>query len=448
MTRMEEYRALTEALKQTPPALEYTLTRAQARRRARRFSVPAASLLGALTAFALAINLSPPFALAVGHVPILGELAQLLAFSPSLSAAVEHDYVQPVGLELTENEITLRVDSLIADEKQLNLFYSLSFPHAQFIDAQWDVLSAEGEDTLTGFGIVQWSDGESDGLRCIVVDFSGEATLPQALTLRCTVRPWDSEGESLKEPLAVFTFPLTIDPAYLKNGTVYELNQSITLNGQTVTVTTAEVYPTHLRLNLADHPDNTAWLVGLDFHLTDGEGRRFDPVSNGISASGSPDTPFLTGYRVESPWFAGADRLSLVITGAKWLDKDAARVEVNLTAPAAGGLPEGVALASAVRTGNLWTLDFIAPQTRGDFIAQLFDSTCYAPDGTAYQFDGYGSGLRNGVWDEETQTWTEYEEPVLHQTWHLKDYPYDTVFLCPAFSRHIALKQPVTLRIN
>ena len=110
MTRNEEYQALLQELEATPPALDGTAERALRRRRRDRrlrfFGVPAGSLAACFIAFVLLVNLFPPFARACGGVPVLRALAQAVAWSPSLSAAVENDYVQPMGQSQTVNGVT------------------------------------------------------------------------------------------------------------------------------------------------------------------------------------------------------------------------------------------------------------------------------------------------------------------------------------------------------
>ena len=110
MTRNEEYLTLLQELETTPAALDGTAERALRRRRRDRrlrfFGVPAGSLAACFIAFVLLVNLFPPFARACGGVPVLRALAQAVAWSPSLSAAVENDYVQPMGQSQTVNGVT------------------------------------------------------------------------------------------------------------------------------------------------------------------------------------------------------------------------------------------------------------------------------------------------------------------------------------------------------
>ena len=126
MNRNEEYNTLLRELDQTPPELEYTVTRAKARARrhqARRWvGVPVGTLAGAFAAFVLLVNTVPTFALACSHVPVLGDLAAAVDWSGSLSRAVEHDYVQVIGQSQTKDGITMAVEYVIVDQQQVNLF--------------------------------------------------------------------------------------------------------------------------------------------------------------------------------------------------------------------------------------------------------------------------------------------------------------------------------------
>lgn len=108
MERKQEYITLLEELEPTPPALEYTVQRAQQRRKRRRagriFGIPVVSLAGVFAAFVLLVNTSMPFAMACGNIPALKDLTAAVAFSPSLKAAVEHDYAQYIGSHRQKTE--------------------------------------------------------------------------------------------------------------------------------------------------------------------------------------------------------------------------------------------------------------------------------------------------------------------------------------------------------
>ena len=130
MNRGEEYRSLLADLEQTPAALDGTVSRALERDRARRrrhrlWSFPTGSFAACFVLFVLLVNLWPPFARACSDIPVLGRLAEAVRLSPSLSAAVENEYVQPIGQSQTVNGITATVEYVIVDLKQVNVFYTL-----------------------------------------------------------------------------------------------------------------------------------------------------------------------------------------------------------------------------------------------------------------------------------------------------------------------------------
>lgn len=83
----------------------------------------AAVALGVTAMFVLLVNSSVSFALAASRVPIIGALVEAVVLDPSLKAAVLHEYVQLVDETYAEDGITLEVEYLIADPKNLSIFY-------------------------------------------------------------------------------------------------------------------------------------------------------------------------------------------------------------------------------------------------------------------------------------------------------------------------------------
>ena len=215
MDRMDEYRALCTQLEETPPALEYTLTRAKARRRRRKFGrflgIPAASLAGVFTAFVLLVNFSIPVALACSHVPALLPLLQAVAFSPSLKAAIEHNYAQYIGQSQTVDGITLDLSYLILDDAQLTLLVEVNGPY----------------DTYHAYAEFQTLDGEKLPLSTLSGDFPGgsleegvsaypssdDFLFPDTIRIVCKVEGYDRAGAPADSgnwdtlPEFVFTVP-------------------------------------------------------------------------------------------------------------------------------------------------------------------------------------------------------------------------------------------------
>ena len=192
MNRNDEYNALMDSLETTPPALEYTLARARAKRSAakkrniRAVFAPLGSLMALCLVFVLLVNVSPTFAYAAGRVPLLRELAKAVAASPSLSAAVENQYVQPIELEQTDSGITARVEYVIVDQKQLNIFYTLRSDSYFAMDATPEVTDFEGK-PLDSCSFCYGGFGTPNGeLHELTLDFA-DKDMPNSLTLRLNI---------------------------------------------------------------------------------------------------------------------------------------------------------------------------------------------------------------------------------------------------------------------
>ena len=449
MNRNEEYQALLQELEPTPPALEGTAERALRRRRQDRrlrlFGVPTGSLAACFIAFVLLVNLFPPFARACGNVPVLRALAQAVAWSPSLSAAVENDYVQPIGQSQTENGITATIEYVIVDQKQVHIFFTLDGEGYESLSAEMPEFTPRQHCSVLGADFRQ----EPGTLLHFTLDYQ-DNDVPEGFTMAFGVTgetgtengPAAPSRSILDEPereepdiLASFTFDLDFDPTYTAQGEIVPVDSTFQLDGQTLTVTTVEVYPTHVRVNVEGAPDNTAWLKGLDFYLENEDGERFEPIANGVSASGEEGSPAMVSYRLESPWFARSDHLTLHITGALWLDRDMERIRVDLANGTADRLPEGVELAAVHRRANGTVVEFkLADPDSPVAHRQIFEGVYYMEDGTEVDILEYSWSYED---DGSTTVWMP-----------LKDCNQDAVLLAPLFSRATAAETPVTIPIK
>ena len=453
MNRNEEYQALLAELEQTPPELETVVQRAEARaksarKRRRIWGIPAGTLAACFVLFVLLVNLMPTFAYACGGVPVLRELAKAVAWSPSLSAAVENQYVQPIGQSQTKNGITATVEYLIVDQKQVNIFFTLEGDYAT-LSAEMPEFTPRQSCAILGSG----SYSQPGELLKFTLDYV-DNDVPDSLTMTFAVTG-EREGEESgrvpedsgkdyademlegvprpeRETLAEFTFTLKFDPQYTARGELVPVNQRFTLDGQTLTITEAEIYPTHVRINLSGVEDNSAWLKDLEFYLEDENGQRFDSITNGVSATGDPETPAMVSFRLESPYFIRSKHLTLSITGARWLEKEHERVEIDLKNQTAPWLPEGVSLKSAELRESGWILHFTV---NNGIHTSPFSMTFYGPDGTAYEMGSQGFTVGG-------------EEDAAFSMLPLPDYLEDRVWLEAAYSHSTQEDSPVVIPIK
>lgn len=451
MDRKLEYEALLRDLEETPTALEDTLRRVRARRsrqRRRRLGSALAGVGGVAAAFVLLMNTSVPFALACAGVPGLRKLAAAVVFSPSLRAAVENEYVQYLGLSQTAGGATVRMEYAIVDQKQVDLFFTVDGAEGDWPCTTTRFRAADGGDLPS----IAWTspilDGDSGTLYQITVDFT-QSDVPESMILDLEIWPDGSaDRREGAEPQAAFSFDLRLDPRYTAQGETIRLDRWFQLGDQRLYAACVEVYPTHVRLELEDDPENTAWLRSLDFCLEDGSGRRYEKIANGITATGSTGTPFMPSHRLESTWFGDAEGLRLCITGAEWLDKDGRDAVVDLEDGTAAGLPEGVSLQRAERTGDRVELTFRAAMRDGGAdmrFHQLFTGNWTAPDGATGSIEGWST--------QTARDWTPGETPVelpdqFDTTFALEDCPWPTVRLELDHTRYETYAAPVELPVG
>ena len=459
MNRNSEYEAMLQELNQPVPALETTLDRAYKKKRKRTTRMifrPVAGMAACFAIFVLLVNFCTPVAYACSLVPGLRELAAAITFSKSLTDAVENEYVQPMELTQTENGITAEVAYLIVDQKQVNVFYRLDSKQYDQLEADPEVLNADGIRPAscgyhsTGFG------AENGELRCLNIDFV-EENVPDSLIIKLKVYTNGIVHEEVapdqavediysdnpyEEPdyLAQFEFMLEFDPKFTAAGKVFPVNQTVILDGQAITITDIEVYPSHMRVDIAESGDNTAWLKKLDFYIETDWGMKFDPVSNGITATGSADSPSMVSYRADSTYFYEAQHLKLVITGAQWLRKDLETTYLNLVTGEHGELPEGAVFDSARKQGSGWVVRFRAAWEQDEPMYQLFGHLFYDADGNEYEINQWSSMY--GDADEDGNITYFYDEfPLLNFTG-------DEVWLSPHYSHNWVAEDQIVITVQ
>ncbi len=449
MNRINEYEAMIEELSQPVPRLETTLDRAYKKKRKRTTKIivrPLAGLAACFAIFVLLVNFCTPVAYACAQIPGLRELAAAVTFSQSLTDAVENEYVQPMDLSQTANGITAEVAYLIVDQKQVNVFYRLDSDKYEKLSADPDVRSADGNRPescsyhSTGF------DAENGELRCLSIDFT-KNDVPDKLRIALRVYPniviesvYSDEDYKAHHYLAEFEFLLEFDPKFTAAGKVFPVNQTVILEGQAITITDIEVYPTHMRVDIEESPDNTAWIKGLDFYIETDWGMKFDAASSGVISTGSIDSPSMVSYRADSSYFYEAEHLKLVITGAQWLRKDMETTYVNLMTGEHGEFPEGVEFDSARKVGNEWVVKFRAVLKDGTAMYQLFGNKFYDADGNAYEINQWSGTY--GEKDEDGNITYFYDE------FPLEMFSGEEVWLSPNYSHYWTAEDMIVVTIQ
>lgn len=456
MNRMEEYQELMMKLEQPVGSIEGTLERAMRKRKHRqRILQPVIGMAAAFLLFVLLVNFSSPVAYACSRIPFLRELAQAVTFSKSLTDAVKNEYIQPLNLEQSNGKVSAKIEYLIVDQKQVNVFFRLDSEVYDQLDVNPGRILTDGE-PLQGYGVgVNDYNVKNGELRSMTIDFV-EQDVPSSMQIRLNIRAIDDSKEAesfhitdkefqetksdITAFVAQFDFLLEFDPLFTQAAKKYDIEQTVLLEGQKITVTDVEVYPTHMRVNVEDDPENTAWLKSLHFYVATENGEVFESASSGVIATGAENTRSMVSYRADSSWFYEAKELKVVITGAEWLRKDMEKIYLNLETGETGELPEGVELHSTEERPDGWVVRLIAKKREENYHHMLMGNEFYDAAGNTYDIHSWGfyDEFPEGV--DEAIYFIE-EIPLV-------DYHEKEVWLAPAYSHLWEAEEPIEVTIQ
>lgn len=435
MNRNEEYLSLMKELEENTPDLCVSVRKARNRRSRVTFLYrPLTGLAACFVLFVMLVNLSAPVAQAIYEVPILGELAKAVTFSRSLSDAVEHDYVQQMELVQENNGVTAKIEYVIVDQKQVHVFYRLdSEDHeAMYTIPQVFKSDAEGKEHCTWTTPI--NNVANEELRLITLDYH-EENVPNSLKL--VILAYDAEIVSLEneQPIAQFTFLLEFDPNRIAEAIVYPINQTVVMDGQHITITEIQVYPTHLRVNVESDAANTAWLQTLAFYIETEEGR-FNVPTGGIIATGSAEDKDKMTFRADSIYFYEAEQINLVITGGRWIRKDMEKIRIDLATGEADALPEGVTLVPAGSEHSMSPVMLHVQQDQNSNQHILLSMMYYDANGALCQ----APVCFRDCAEHSGNCWYEWLK--------LEDYPYDHIWIRPTYTHSWIAEEPVIINIR
>lgn len=450
MERNAEYLLLKEELNHTPGDLEFTLSRACARlrqkKRLRMITVPARAILALVVAFVLLVNLSWSFALACSRLPVLSDLAAAVAFSPSLKAAVENGYVQELNMEQSLNGLTIKLEYLVVDQKQVNIYFRYydesgkNYCISKAIDktyGTWNRIISEGIDDTHRNGELQR----------IHLEY-GSDDVPGELTLYILTKEIisDNPHEFVRSNKQMrFAFFIEFDPNFTREAEVFTPNQSFTIDGQTFTVTRVEVFPTQMRVNLEADESNTAWIRELYCYAQDENGVRYEPPTEGLTAAmwNNMATPMINGFLLDSAYFSKGKQLTLHILGVALLDKKAPRIKIDLQNNTAQGLPDGITFAGTEQKDELVELHFNVHH-REDLIYR----NEYGED-LSLDWRYYSISDPTVIEDRHIIIMrTEYDPQTQREVYTVDAGDSSVVYLWPAYSELVAAQSPISIKIK
>lgn len=389
MNRNDEFTEFMKELEVNVPEVQESI-RKGSRRKARKHFLyqPLMGIAVMFLLFVLSVNVCAPVAEAVDKIPLLRDLANAVKYSKSLKAAVENDYAQEVYLTQTKDGVTVEITSMIVDKQELTVFYRIVSEQYDRLAAQWftpQTRESRHKEIVDGTYVFNFGPGEieevvhlDEEMRYVTVKFYEEDRMPEKLPLCLTV--WNAENyatdvkaglfsetnymigwedEVERYQVADFEFELDLDLAKIPEPVIYEVNQTVELDGRSFTFEAIEVYPTYINITLLAGRGLDASLEWLYFYLENENGEIF--FANGAEYIGKRQYRF----EAESPYFSEGKLTKIVIASARWSEQGKKAACINLTTGEASNLPEGVSLKELRSNGNTYDMVFEMPYMRG-----------------------------------------------------------------------------------
>lgn len=455
MNRLDELREMQTLCEDTPPELEFTVQKAVSRaarkekhrKRARRVLAPLASLAGAAAVFVLLVNISVPFAMACNQVPGLRELTRIVAYDPSLRAALEHDYIELVRRAETVEGMTVHLEYLIADRSNLTLFYRVTDEQGREIVAIPELLDVDGE-RLEGYSS-SWGYPGEDEMNHAEFLFS-EGVLPDRIGVRFELQDNTDPGTYTPAGEVVFD-AVEIHFQYLQNSRTIEINQSITVLGQMVYIERVECYPLQTRIVYRTDPANTAKLTSLPFYLTDSRGNRIGKDAGGITGIGNRGSGDSYTAILDTVWWDEDETYTLCLDKAAAVPHDAETVIYDPATRTFTGLPDYITAEPYDGVSSDYDTKLVISCAKPDFVSSIFDYEVRDVEtGEVVEHaNGYGCGTTSWrPWDGSDGETADEDTPGYFT--NLMDFSeYDRpVELTISWASSQTLEKPIRLQLN
>ncbi|WP_227019802.1 DUF4179 domain-containing protein [Sinanaerobacter chloroacetimidivorans] len=375
--------------------------------RKRRVFYSTLSAVAAVFIFVILVNTSTAVAGSISEIPLIGKLAVFVKFDKSLSNAIENDYVQKVDLSAWDGQEQLLLPYVIADERNLVLFFQL--PEELKLEAdEWvqinllEMRDGVSGERIAGFSCITSSlsaegRNENNGFIQQSYHFS-EGTLPEFVELSVNLEaevPGDSPiGESMGAPsemeskqsskkIGTFTFQLHFGE--FAEPMVHELHKDYIIEGQSLTVEEMKVYPTGTEVSFTFPEENTAWIKGLELSV-EKDREIFLKGNNGLSATS--DDIHMSVF-IESDYFDPPGSRTLLIQAIRLLDKQEEYVTVDINHKTITPAIHGSMLTEVTKKQGTASLTFTTRVSEDDNFG-MFSPEYQDEEGNVYDLQEMG----------------------------------------------------------
>ncbi|EHQ89561.1 DUF4179 domain-containing protein [Desulfosporosinus youngiae] len=291
-----------------------------------------------LVAFITTARVSPAVAAVLHKIPGLGYIVQLINYDKGLQSAVENDFILPLGVSDEHENIVFTVDGIIMDEASLVIFYTVENKRGEgtFDFSEVGIFDEVGE-PLKEISIGHSSSGDPDEdgdgkiQSRINVNFYDNTVIPNRLTLKVKLHQIVQDVPAAPSSQLPSTWEITIPvdkDKFVGMKTVYEVNRSVVIEGQRITLEKVTVYPTRISLNIFYDPANSKKIFAFDdLTLVNEKGEEWGSIINGVSGSYPDENREILFF--QSNYFTQSKKLFLRGKSIRAMDKKSLSITLD-----------------------------------------------------------------------------------------------------------------------
>ena len=380
-------------------------------KRKKRTLITSISTLAASLLFVLLVNTNTAFANAVSELPVIRNLAEFVKFDKSLSRAIENEHVQEVNLVAWDGSNRLLLPYVIADEKNLVLFFQLPEEFNQESNQWINIFLDNMKNSVTGEKVEGYGystsglspEGREENYGFIMQEYHfSEGKLPQSIDIEVETvienitasdEPVELKDSSIYEDTKYTydktgTFKFHIDLADFVAPRIYEIKETHKIMDQQIIVENMKVYPTGTEVNISFSEENSAWIKGLELELLQNRDAVYKG-NNGFSSTNDTENKWMSVY-IESNYFDKPKKQELLIKAIRLLDKDEEFITVDIDNETITPNIEGVELKQVIKEADNATLIF-STQISKDDNHGMFSHEYKDIEGNIYNLNGEGT---------------------------------------------------------
>ena len=315
------------------------------RRRKRRLYAVASVAAIVLLLFATSIRVSPVFAQAVAKIPGFSLIVSMIVIDKGISDIVENNYYEDLGIVVTQGDYTLTLHNVVADYSGMTIFYTIK---STFNDSEVSINSLGVSQQGIPWGVASSFASSRDGAIEDKVEFVPVDKLSyDNMSFEFNVHLDDAAETKFKVPFTL-TKPI-------KQPKVYEVNESVIVDGQTIHIKQLEISPLRAEIRLAADEQNTMQLLKFrSVRLIDENGEDWGQTKGrateqgfGISRDGE------VSIRLQSNYFRQPQKLTLVMEEIEALPKGYDYIEVDFEQQKVLYVPSELGIDVRVLSNNI-----------------------------------------------------------------------------------------------